>query len=378
MAIAVGARRFEALDSLRGLAACMVVLYHSNTTGVIMGMPLVQNSWLFVDFFFVLSGFVISASFGRRLRDGLSLTTYFGRRVGRLWPLNAFVLGLFLAVELAKLAVPGAADHPAFAPPNTLQNFVTQLFFAQMFQPDQVLGWNFPDWSIAVEIWSYLAFALIWRFGGRWHWFCTAALIAASCIILATSGGLHHRDIAAVCRGLFGFGLGACAYEAWRAGWKFRGTAWEFAALLAIVAYVSFCGEGPASVAAPVIFTLAIVVFSREEGALSAVLRTRPMRALGAMSYSIYLLHLFMIQRVFDVAAALERALGRTWIARDSLGQPSLVLPAPCGDLVTVATLALIILSSALTYRFVERPSRAWSRRRFSLTPDPIVAAVKA
>ena len=57
-----GAGRFIALDSLRGLAALCIVFYHMGAFGWIAGLPPFRYGWMLVDFFFILSGFVIAAS----------------------------------------------------------------------------------------------------------------------------------------------------------------------------------------------------------------------------------------------------------------------------------------------------------------------------
>ena len=66
--------RYAALDALRGICATMVVLYHIRPTGWLTANPLATHAWLFVDFFFVLSGFVIAASYRGRLSEGFSLS----------------------------------------------------------------------------------------------------------------------------------------------------------------------------------------------------------------------------------------------------------------------------------------------------------------
>ncbi len=62
--------RFLVLDSWRGIAACLVALFHLDAYSHLYAVPFLRNSWLFVDFFFVLSGFVIAANYQQRLRDG--------------------------------------------------------------------------------------------------------------------------------------------------------------------------------------------------------------------------------------------------------------------------------------------------------------------
>jgi len=79
-----GGGRFVALDSLRGIAALGVAVYHLQGRGQLpvqsgsdlFALPFFANGYLFVDFFFVLSGFVIAAAYGQRLATGLSIRKY--------------------------------------------------------------------------------------------------------------------------------------------------------------------------------------------------------------------------------------------------------------------------------------------------------------
>lgn len=70
VATRVGTRageRFLVLDSWRGICALLVALFHFPTSSIISQSAFVGGSYLFVDFFFVLSGFVIASSYdGRR------------------------------------------------------------------------------------------------------------------------------------------------------------------------------------------------------------------------------------------------------------------------------------------------------------------------
>src|ERR1035441_4440765 len=69
--------RLEALDSLRGISALMVVLYHSSFPNFVHDLPVVRSSYLFVDFFFVLSGFIMYYNY-----KSLAGSREFGRFIG--------------------------------------------------------------------------------------------------------------------------------------------------------------------------------------------------------------------------------------------------------------------------------------------------------
>lgn len=61
------ALRFRSLDAWRGICALCVAALHLNTIGWINTSALIQNAGRFVDFFFVLSGFVIAHAYRERL-----------------------------------------------------------------------------------------------------------------------------------------------------------------------------------------------------------------------------------------------------------------------------------------------------------------------
>src|ERR1700733_1554994 len=107
------------LTSLRGLAAWMVVLYHVRVAAApTLGPDVVAiaaKGYLAVDFFFMLSGFVLWLNYAGRLRAGRlrEWGDFIIRRLARIWPLHAAMLGLAAALALA-LAVTGrdTSDYP--------------------------------------------------------------------------------------------------------------------------------------------------------------------------------------------------------------------------------------------------------------------------
>src|SRR6201999_2420569 len=92
-------RQFRALDGWRGVGALFVALHHFPARGFVYHLSLVRHSWMFVDFFFVLSGFVIAFAYGGRLQKRDTLWPFAVRRFFRLWPLHVVVLVGFVALE---------------------------------------------------------------------------------------------------------------------------------------------------------------------------------------------------------------------------------------------------------------------------------------
>lgn len=80
-------RRLVTLDGLRGMAAIAVMLYHIGNVYQ-FGGPF-RAGYLFVDFFFLLSGFVLALSVEPRFARGWTTAAFMRARIVRLWPVIA-------------------------------------------------------------------------------------------------------------------------------------------------------------------------------------------------------------------------------------------------------------------------------------------------
>ena len=89
------------------------------------------------------------------------------------------------------------------------------------------------------------------------------------------------------------------------------------------------------------------------------------MLTLGALSYSIYMVHIFVQARMINIAGLVERKLGVGLIDDIVLrGQPATGFGAGwTGAVAIVVMLVATIAVSWITWRFVEMPAMAWFRR---------------
>lgn len=103
--------RYEILDGLRGVAAVIVVIFHLLET-YSKGIPsqLLNHGYLAVDFFFVLSGFVVGYAYDGRWKQGMTIGNFCVRRLIRLQPM------LIFGTIVGALVYYMQADHPSFAP----------------------------------------------------------------------------------------------------------------------------------------------------------------------------------------------------------------------------------------------------------------------
>lgn len=93
------------LDLCRGLAAISVLLFHTGFLFRSEGSTLVPRAYLCVDFFFLLSGYVVASSYDKKLAVDMTFLDFAGVRLARLWPLIALstLLGfLFQGLRIAR------------------------------------------------------------------------------------------------------------------------------------------------------------------------------------------------------------------------------------------------------------------------------------
>lgn len=373
------ALRFETLDSWRGICALLVAVMHFPASGPIAESPFVRSAYLFVDYFFVLSGFVIAHGYGRKLASGMDYARFVVTRTGRIYPLHVAVLLAFLAFELLRWAVPAlAGGAPVFGPGFTLPEFFRSLAMLNGLGVEQGLTWNGPSWSISSEFWTYLLFGAVVLLMGRRHWILLLLpVIAGPAFLLFWSP--HYMDATwdyGFVRCLYGFSLGAlvnlaCGKQLAAARSRPASAAvWTLVEIIAVAAvflFVSAAGKGPWSIAAPFLFAVALLVFARDAGLLSRALRTPILLWLGSLSYGIYMVHIFVQARMINAASLLEKATGvavtgQFTIAGETFHGFGVMGPA-FGMLMTGVMVVAVTATAWLGYVLIEKPFQRWSKQ---------------
>ena len=292
---------FRVLDSWRGIAALLVALFHLDIYSALYSLDFTRNAYLFVDFFFVLSGFVITHSYAHRLGTLEEVGTFAIRRLGRLWPLHVVVLLAFIIAESGKvfLAARGSSFFiPPFTGPNTPDAIALNLVFGQSLGFVQHLTWNPPSWSISAEFWAYMIFAAALLAATTWFSRIRfAAVIVVSALIIGSvailiSFAKHGIDATydlGLVRCLYGFLVGYLTYRLWQtvSHVKFRTGFLEVAQLMAVSIFVSSAGRSGYSLFAPLVFAVFVFTFAFESGPVSNLLLNGVNQWLGRISYSI-------------------------------------------------------------------------------------------
>ena len=331
------------LDGLRGVAALAVVGSHfENLSGISLHL---QHSGAAVDFFFILSGFVIAQAYEDRLEAGLGWAAYMVLRLKRLYP--AILGGLFIGLVVALGA--GERLYPAMA----LQLLVLPVLWGPVLHGGELFPLDGPLWSLFLELTANAAHAAAFR------WLTTGRLavivaFAAVLVVLVSLrfGGLdvgwsRQSFWGGPPRVIYGFGMGLLIFRLRALGLTAPRAPYGLIVLGLILCLVRPLPEGGLyCVTDPVIVIIlmpALVAF--------AVRSPPPARArrltlwLGALSYPLYAVHAPLLrgfETFLDTLADNQAALG--W---------AFALPA-------------VIALAAVFERLCDAPIRAWlsGRRR--------------
>jgi len=302
----------RALTGLRGAAALLVALYHWYPFAFIPLPSLARaqsKGYLWVDLFFVLSGFLMSLTYAGMFGKIVTLPAMAGfllRRLARLYPLYIALLTVRVFYTLAlwgNLHAPDGAwagvslDHPA------AELMANALLIQAWGLCDSITG---PSWSVSTECAAYFAFpglvGLI-LLGTRRTALAAVALAAAGLALVAwrdtTDGAFHSGVLDAydatqatpLLRCLAGFILGMAAFRLSRAPWASRLAARnESGAVVLALLIVGFFGGAPDLAVYP-LFPALVLILSVNQGWFARAFACRPVHRLGAISFSLYLIH---------------------------------------------------------------------------------------
>jgi peptidoglycan/LPS O-acetylase OafA/YrhL len=160
-------RAFQTLDGLRGIGAFLVVMRH---VPYLFGPIRVPESFLAVDLFYLVSGFVVAHAYGARLEKGGFFKDFVKTRLIRLYPLYA--MGLGLGVIVATLAV--VTDPRGWWTPFRLTEAIaTGIFMIPMFPGLKAGGTALdgPTWTLLPELLANALYAAAIR------WMTTGVLL---------------------------------------------------------------------------------------------------------------------------------------------------------------------------------------------------------
>lgn len=363
---------YQILDGLRGIAAIMVVMFHilEAFTGGDHSKQIINHGYLAVDFFFVLSGFVIGYAYDDRW-SRMSLGDFFKRRLIRLHPM--IIIGMVIGAATFYLQdgalFPGISEVPV----GTLMLIMLIGFTLLPVPPSMdIRGWgemhplNGPAWSLFFEYVANILYALFVR---------KFSNIVLGVLVLAAGAALIHLAVTSpggdliggwsleptqfrigLTRLLYPFFAGLLLSRVIRPGKINNAFLWSGALLIAVLS-VPRVGDHDKlwmnglydALSVVLLFPLIIYIGAsgRIEGRLSKV-----SKFLADISYPVYIIHYPFIY------------LFMAWVVED---QPSLT-----GDsfykIIGVA-MGLLFITILLAYAIVklyDEPVRRWLAKKFN------------
>lgn len=374
--------RFLVLDSWRGICACLVAMFHLTQYTHVLDIAFIRNAFLFVDFFFVLSGFVITANYADRLMSGFGVKNFMILRFGRVYPIHLFTLSMFVWMAVVRLLKQDVGEVLPFE--SEAENpyaIVTNILLIHSLGIHDNLTWNYPSWSISTEYYTYLLFsASVIFFRSYFRTINVLVVISAPVFI-----GIFSPDYMAatydygLVRCLYGFCVGSLLWKIYESNFNryveninltiFLWSIIEIVIVCFIIAYVVFAGRSLSSIFAPIVFAIAIYFFIFEKGLVSRLLLSNLLTGIGNLSYSIYMMHALVFVVGFELFSFVHRQLGIEMF-REIAGTRYIGSNPLEAGIVYIVMMLLTVACSRLTYLAIEEPGRAYFRRFVKVDPN--------
>lgn len=344
-------RTFLTLDGLRAIGAFLVVMRH---VPFLFGPIAVPESFLAVDLFYLVSGFVVAHAYRERLAAGGFFWAFVKTRLIRLYPLYACGMALGVAAAVTALITDPAGW---WTPTKLAFALVTGLFMVPFLpgMPANGSSLDGPTWTLLPELVANFTYAALIR-----H----LNLLTLGVIILICGAGvvaveLHYGTLdvgfgatqqwAALTRVGFSFFTGVLIFRV--SGHRQFHVEWV--SLLLVAVLTALLAWSPDEGAKPVFELVVVLVGFPVLLILAAAFEPRAgfgrvFSFLGLMSYGVYLVH---------------QPLGN--LARFALGRDTDIPDDFTGLTYGAVFLVIVVLVAWRLDRDVDGPVRKWLRRQF-------------
>lgn len=381
------------LTPLRGIAALLTVIFHVDLMIGGGGNMLVKftdslvltRMYLMVDFFFILSGFIMLHVYGKWFAEkvtGNSFKNFTVARFARVYPLHFFTLAYCVLLYGVSRIFLGEDNNPMSLISNNFAALPANLLLIHSMNTTEWFTWNNASWSISTEWWMYMIFPFLVA-GFKKLNSNLIALIGIVCFVgylfityyvvpIVTVPesipftAVNPKDLSinisyqyGFLRCFFGFVLGMVVYQFYTKELFQKLLGNGFAIILASAA-LFICMH----FAFPDVFTIIffpIILLSAAYGSakINSFLGSKPLQKLGDWSFSIYLVHQPLLYTLGTIIAFMNA--GKPQIA----GPP----PPPLGQLIgwgiCIVFITVTLVVSYFTYQFVELPARNAINRKY-------------
>ncbi|MDX2506724.1 MAG: acyltransferase [Gammaproteobacteria bacterium] len=361
-------RKLDNITSLRGIAAVFIIVHHYSTYLIpeikqfTSGFtPFISKNYIWVDFFFILSGFILAYVYSSKFQvrvEKKDYLKYISSRFARIYPLHLFILIAFLFLESAEYihfqaaSAAGDSQHQylPFTGTESIPTFIINLFLLQTFINGTY--WNQPAWSISAEWVVYMFIPLLVPVICRFKWPGKATLFLLSFSVLYILQKPHSTldltptlsFIRCICEAIIGIAL----YDIYKSNlWSNILSGNNATHLIFSASFLTLFLDISHLIT---IAIFALLILSAAYNIDDSFLSNKFLIFLGTISYSIYMTHWFI--------QVLLQKLSKVITGNDfSDNFSSALSPA-----VLLICICLVIVASTITYKLIENPFRKWLR----------------
>jgi peptidoglycan/LPS O-acetylase OafA/YrhL len=345
-------KSFHSLEGLRFIASMGIVfshffLYFDNYPQ--QYSFIVHKFYLFVDLFFVISGFVIAYVYGGKLSGTAEYAEYIKRRFARLYPLHLVTLLFYVLIAIAMVNGFVKPDNPTKYDFNAL---IPNLLLIHGWGVVDHLSFNYPSWSISAEFFAYLSFPLVfWVLKRQSFWgglllcgiILAVAFFIAEKLIGAPLTTLNHNF--SFIRAIASFAVGVWLQI--HLSTLSQKVSFKTTQIGLLITSVLVMGGMLIHAPDPLIVFACYGVVSfaaiADQKGLSTYASWKPISRLGDLTYSTYMLH-SLVATVF-MSVIFPKILGTSLVAT---------------SISVVLALIITIFISIISLRYFETPARRW------------------
>lgn len=342
------------LTSLRFFAALFTALFHMHFFYGKSFFPFVDNIMskgdLAVDFFFILSGFILTHCYLSHILEGhFTYKNFIIRRLARIYPVHLFTFG----GAVLMLWIASARSIPLMADAFFISYFFHHLLLIHAWGLDSRLSYNQVSWSISAEFFAYLLFPFFLRTALSMKPLEGLMIALTGCVILSFISlpffGVELTEMSTwgFLRIIPTFFLGVCLYL-FAKKYEFRYASDRVMAATAALIIISFALLARDWLILPLLCFMIYVGAEQTRQGISGFLSKPWAVYLGRISYSFYMVQYCVW---FILMNILLRDYSSTWLDI---------------RIIWIVSLGLVILAASATYHFIEQPAHAWINSKFA------------
>ena len=277
------------IQFLRFFLSLAIVLLHFPSNSILTNNHLILNSQICVDFFFILSGYILALKYSKNNLSKKDFIFFIKKRFFRLYPLHLIMLIVFVFLEIIKFYLVKYYNYKLNREFYTGLDFIINLFFLNGFVDSIFISFNEPSWSAAIEFYVNIIFIILIYLRTRIFY------LFIICGIFLIYSSVLNISLVLTGRCFFSFFLGYYLYKI------SKNITWNSNSIILIIAliaiYLIATNKSDIKfyfVINPILFSIFFLLLIKldNKSVIYRITNYKIFNFLGKISYSIYMTHL--------------------------------------------------------------------------------------